>query len=62
MEGMGWNQSLIKIDEKGALFRSYIDGSLQTLTPESSILCQKKLGADLIVVLDECTPFNGIIY
>lgn len=57
---MGWNQSLIKIDEHGAVFRSYVDGSIHNLTPELSICCQKKLGADLIVVLDECTPFNGM--
>eukprot|EP01035_Chromulina_nebulosa_P025108 gene25108-32748_t len=55
---MGWNQSLINIDENGAFFRSYIDGLTYELTPEKSIDIQRKLGADLIVVLDECTPFN----
>ncbi len=55
---LGWNQSLISINEEGATFRSYIDGTIHKLTPESSIQCQKKLGADLVVVLDECTPFN----
>lgn len=47
-----------KINEKGALFRSYIDGSLQLMTPERSIETQQKIGADLILVFDECTPFN----
>ena len=28
------------------------------LTPEKSIKIQRDLGADLIVVFDECTPFN----
>ena len=55
---MGWNQTLIKIDEQGATFRSYVDGTIHYLTPERSIQIQRELGADLIVVLDECTPFN----
>ena len=55
---MGWNQTLQAIDEHGATFRSYVDGSMHTLTPEKSVDIQRKLVADLIVVLDECTPFN----
>jgi queuine tRNA-ribosyltransferase len=50
--------TLLKIGEEGAEFRSYIDGSRHTLTPESSIEIQRKLGADLIVVFDECTAFH----
>eukprot|EP00981_Chlorochromonas_danica_P010832 scaffold3455_cov159-Ochromonas_danica.AAC.1 len=57
-EKMGWNQTLLKIDEEAATFRSYVDGSIHHLTPEKSMEIQRKLGADLIVVLDECTPFN----
>lgn len=57
-ENLGWNKTLLNIDEHGATFRSYIDGSIHTLTPEKSIDIQRQLGADLIVVLDECTPFN----
>jgi len=49
---------LLKITEEGALFRSYLNGSLQLLTPERSIQVQRALGADLILVLDECTPFH----
>jgi queuine tRNA-ribosyltransferase len=52
-------KSLLKIDESGATFRSYIDGSVHSLSPESSIQVQYKLGADLVVVLDECTPFHA---
>lgn len=48
----------VVIREEGAEFKSYIDGSRQLLTPERSIEVQSKLGADLIVVLDECTPFH----
>ncbi|MCC2646718.1 MAG: queuine tRNA-ribosyltransferase [Rickettsiaceae bacterium] len=51
-------RTLLKIDEKGAVFKSYLDGSKQILTPEKSIHIQRQLGADLIVVLDECTPFH----
>lgn len=50
--------TLLKITEEGAKFKSYIDGSLHLLTPEKAIQIQRDLGADLIVVLDECTPFN----
>jgi queuine tRNA-ribosyltransferase len=54
----GRANSLLKITEEGAKFRSYIDGSYHLLTPEKSIQIQKKLGPDLVVVLDECTPFH----
>lgn len=52
------NQTFLKITEEGAAFRSYIDGKKIFLTPEGSIDIQRKLGADLIVQLDECTPFH----
>ncbi|MBN9565623.1 MAG: tRNA guanosine(34) transglycosylase Tgt [Alphaproteobacteria bacterium] len=51
-------KTLLNIFEDGATFKSYIDGSVHHLTPEKSIEVQVKLGADLIVVLDECTPFH----
>ncbi|MDR2340855.1 MAG: tRNA guanosine(34) transglycosylase Tgt [Puniceicoccales bacterium] len=49
-------KSLLRVDEEGALFRSYSDGSLRMLTPEKSIQIQRCLGADIILPLDECTP------
>jgi len=52
------NQTFLKITEEGAAFRSYLDGKKIFLTPEGSIDIQRKLGADLIVQLDECTPFH----
>ncbi|MFN7038719.1 MAG: tRNA guanosine(34) transglycosylase Tgt [Alphaproteobacteria bacterium] len=55
---MNQTKSLLKITEEGAKFKSYIDGSYHLLTPEKSIDVQRDLGADLIVVLDECTPFH----
>ena len=48
---------LRKIDEQGVTFRSHIDGSAHLLTPERSIEVQLLLGSDIIMVLDECTPF-----
>jgi queuine tRNA-ribosyltransferase len=51
-------KQLVKIREAGAIFRSYRDGSSIFLSPEISIQVQSQLGADLICVLDECTPFN----
>ncbi len=52
------DQTLLKVTEEGASFRSYLDGSKLFLSPEGSIDIQRKLGADLIVQLDECTPFH----
>ncbi|MGB7340414.1 MAG: tRNA guanosine(34) transglycosylase Tgt [Phototrophicaceae bacterium] len=43
-----------EIDDDGVTFRSHIDGSKQRLTPESSMLIQEKLGADIIMAFDEC--------
>lgn len=51
-------KTLIKINEEGAKFKSYINGATYFLTPEESIKIQRNLGADFIVVLDECTPFH----
>jgi queuine tRNA-ribosyltransferase len=51
-------KTLLKITEEGAKFKSYTDGKFHLLTPEKSIQTQVNLGADLIVVLDECTPFH----
>ncbi len=52
------NKTLLNINEEGAVFKSYIDGSNLLLSPEKSIQVQRDLGADLILVFDECTPFN----
>jgi len=42
----GWQKSLLKIDEEAATFRSYVDGSKKTLSPESSIETQRGLGGE----------------
>lgn len=49
---------VLKITEDGVLFRSYRDGSKVMLTPESSILAQKDLGADIIIPFDELPPYH----
>jgi queuine tRNA-ribosyltransferase len=43
---------MTKITEKGAVFRSHIDGHLVELTPERSIQIQEALGSDVAMVLD----------
>ena len=46
--------ALRKIDERGVIFQSHIDGSRHELTPERSIEIQGLLGADIQMQLDEC--------
>jgi queuine tRNA-ribosyltransferase len=48
---------LRRIDESGVTFQSHIDGASVELTPERAIEVQGLLGADIQMVLDECTPF-----
>ena len=45
-----------KLTEEGAHFRSHIDGSKHLFTPENVMDIQRSIGADIIMVLDECTP------
>ncbi len=46
-----------EISEEGATFRSEIDGSKHFFSPERSIEIQNALSADIIMCLDECTPY-----
>ena len=46
-----------KIKEKGVTFQSHINGSYHFFTPEYAIDVQKKIGADIIMAFDECTPY-----
>ena len=48
---------LAKMSEDGVRFQSHIDGSEHMLTPERSIEIQTLLGANIRMVLDECTSF-----
>jgi queuine tRNA-ribosyltransferase len=46
-----------KISEKGVVFKSPINGSKVELTPEISMEVQRKLGSDIVMIFDECTPY-----
>ena len=48
---------LRQIDERGVTFQSHIDGASHELTPERCMEIQELLGSDVVMVLDECTPF-----
>ena len=48
---------LAKMSEEGVRFQSHLDGQNYMLTPERSIEIQTLLGANIRMVLDECTPF-----
>lgn len=69
---MGWDKPILtdsggyqvyslsgtrKINPTGVDFRSHIDGSLHKFTPENVIDTQRAIGADIIMALDECTPY-----
>ncbi len=45
------------ISEEGVRFKSHIDGSQHLFTPESVVDMQRTLGSDIMMVLDECTPY-----
>ena len=47
---------LRKVTEKGVKFRSPVDGEKIFLGPEESMAVQKALGADIVMIFDECTP------
>jgi queuine tRNA-ribosyltransferase len=68
---MGWDRPILtdsggfqvyslaasrKVDDRGAVFRSHIDGALLELTPERAVRIQENLGADIAMCLDECPP------
>ncbi|MDH3198032.1 MAG: tRNA-guanine transglycosylase, partial [Candidatus Krumholzibacteria bacterium] len=47
---------LRKVSDEGITFRSHIDGDLHLFTPESVIEAQARIGADIVMSLDYCTP------
>jgi queuine tRNA-ribosyltransferase len=55
-------QELRKVDDNGATFKSHLDGSTHRFTPEKVISIEENLGADIIMVLDECAPPNDRDY
>ena len=51
-----------KIDDDGVTFKSHLDGSSHRFTPEKSIEIQENLGADIIMMFDECADPNDYAY
>jgi queuine tRNA-ribosyltransferase len=69
---MNWNRNILtdsggyqvyslsanrKIKEEGVKFKSHIDGSYHTFTPENVMEIQRTIGADIIMAFDECAPY-----
>jgi queuine tRNA-ribosyltransferase len=48
---------LRKVSAEGVEFRSHLDGSTHMFSPERSIEIQIALGADILMVFDECTEY-----
>lgn len=48
---------LRKLSEDGVTFKSHLDGSAHTLTPERVMQIEAELGADIILPLDICAPY-----
>lgn len=46
-----------KLKEEGAFFQSHIDGSKHSFTPENIVDIQRIIGSDIMMALDECTPY-----
>ena len=68
----GWNKPILtdsggyqvyslshkrELTEEGVIFQSHIDGSKHQFTPENVMDIQRKIGADIIMAFDECTPY-----
>jgi queuine tRNA-ribosyltransferase len=53
------NKKICVINEDGARFKHPKTGQLITMTPASSIMTQKVIGADIIMAFDQCTPDDG---
>lgn len=53
--------ALRKILPDGVMFQSHIDGSRHFLTPEKAIEIQEALGSDIMMCLDECTPYPATL-
>ncbi len=55
----GEQGSVVSIGEEGVRFRSYRDGASLFISPEISMGVQAKLGSDIALAFDECTPFHA---
>ncbi|CAN5535241.1 tRNA guanosine(34) transglycosylase Tgt [soil metagenome] len=57
--GQSSGRAVVKISERGVSFQSLLDGSDRFLGPEESMEVQAKLGSDIALAFDECTPFHA---
>ncbi len=48
---------LRKISDEGVTFKSHLDGSAHFFSPEDVINIERAIGSDIMMVLDECTPY-----
>ncbi len=53
--------ALRKISEQGVTFKSPIDGRSIFMGPEESMQVQRDLGADIVMIFDECTPYPATV-
>ena len=53
--------ALRKITPDGVMFRSHIDGSQHFLSPQKAIEIQEALGSDIMMCLDDCTPYPATL-
>ena len=58
-KGTKTGNNRVKISEEGVEFKSHLDGNKHYFTPERVIDIEHNLGADIIMVLDECAPHNS---
>jgi queuine tRNA-ribosyltransferase len=49
----------VEISERGVSFKSLLDGSDRFIGPEQSMEIQAKLGSDIALAFDECTPYHA---
>ncbi|NOY67521.1 MAG: tRNA guanosine(34) transglycosylase Tgt, partial [Gammaproteobacteria bacterium] len=52
---------LRKITEEGVAFQSPVNGNKIFMGPEESMQVQRKLGSDIVMVFDECTPYPATL-
>jgi queuine tRNA-ribosyltransferase len=50
---------LCKLTDEGVVFRSHIDGTAFTFTPEKVVAIQEEFGVDIMMQLDECPPTSA---
>ncbi len=51
---------LRRVTEAGVHFRSPVDGSAVFMGPEESMAVQRRLGSDIVMIFDECSPYPAV--